>query len=62
MYNDDDKTIYIDNNPYEYNENLVSKKDFLKENGIVKLNRPPYYSEIEFEDGRSEVWHRGMKM
>ena len=35
MYNDDDKTIYIDNNPYEYNENLVSKKDFLKENKVV---------------------------
>lgn len=35
MYNDDDKTIYIDNNPYEYNENLVSEKDFLKENKVV---------------------------
>lgn len=48
------KSYKISNNP--------NFQDFLKENGIVKLKRPPYYSEIEFEDGRTEAWHRGFKM
>lgn len=43
MYNDDDKTIYIDNNPYEYNEDLVSEKDFLKENEVVLGTEGVFY-------------------